>query len=98
MRQLAAAADAARAGRTPDPWLSSARHHVSLFAALRMFPRNDRCVVPQPPELEGVIEHYLQCTNEVPKPFWWTKTADEILGSVAPDWPSRPPLLWVATV
>ena len=34
-------------------------------------------------ELELAIEHYLEVTNEAPRPFVWTKTADEILASVA---------------
>jgi transposase len=34
-------------------------------------------------ELETAIEHYLSITNAAPKPFIWTKTADEILASVA---------------
>jgi transposase len=34
-------------------------------------------------ELEAAIPHYLAVTNEEPKPFVWTKTADEILASVA---------------
>ena len=34
-------------------------------------------------ELETAIKHYLAITNESPKPFVWTKTADEILASVA---------------
>jgi transposase len=33
--------------------------------------------------LENAINHYLKFTNENPKPFIWTKTADEILASVA---------------
>jgi transposase len=33
--------------------------------------------------LEQAIEHYLQTHNEDPRPFVWTKTADEILASVA---------------
>lgn len=33
--------------------------------------------------LEAAIRHYLTLTNEAPKPFVWTKTADEILTSVA---------------
>jgi transposase len=33
--------------------------------------------------LEEAIREYLTMTNESPKPFIWTKTADEILGSVA---------------
>ena len=34
-------------------------------------------------ELESAIKQYLAVTNESPKPFVWTKTADEILASVA---------------
>jgi transposase len=34
-------------------------------------------------DLETAIKHYLVATNESPKPFAWTKTADEILTSIA---------------
>ena len=34
-------------------------------------------------ELETAIKNYLASHNESPKPFIWTKTADEILASVA---------------
>jgi transposase len=34
-------------------------------------------------ELEAAIKRYLALHNEAPKPFAWTKTADEILESVA---------------
>jgi transposase len=34
-------------------------------------------------ELETAIKTYLAVTNESPKPFVWTKTADEILANVA---------------
>jgi len=34
-------------------------------------------------QLEAAISHYIEVTNEGPKPFVWTKTADEILASVA---------------
>jgi transposase len=34
-------------------------------------------------ELEEAIRRYIAATNEEPKPFVWTKTADEILASVA---------------
>jgi hypothetical protein len=34
-------------------------------------------------ELEAAIDRYLTVYNEAPKPFVWTKTADEILTSVA---------------
>jgi transposase len=33
--------------------------------------------------LEAAIRHYIAVTNEAPKPFVWTKTADQILASVA---------------
>jgi len=33
--------------------------------------------------LEAAIESYIAVTNEQPKPFVWTKSADEILASVA---------------
>jgi transposase len=33
--------------------------------------------------LEAAIRQYIAVTNETPKPFVWTKTADEILASVA---------------
>jgi transposase len=34
-------------------------------------------------ELEAAIKSYLAITNQAPNPFVWTKTADEILASVA---------------
>jgi len=34
-------------------------------------------------ELETAIRRYIDITNERPKPFTWTKTADELLASVA---------------
>jgi len=34
-------------------------------------------------ELEDAIRRYIEVTNHRPKPFVWTKTADEILSSVA---------------
>ena len=34
-------------------------------------------------ELEQAIRSYLNSYNEDPKPFIWTKTADEILASLA---------------
>ena len=34
-------------------------------------------------ELEAAIYRYLDITNEAPKPFVWTKTADQILANVA---------------
>jgi len=34
-------------------------------------------------ELKQAIDAYLEATNDAPKPFIWTKTADQILASVA---------------
>jgi transposase len=34
-------------------------------------------------ELEGAIREYIELHNEDPKPFVWTRTADEILASIA---------------
>jgi hypothetical protein len=34
-------------------------------------------------ELETAIKNYLAVSNQSPKPFIWTRTADEILASVA---------------
>lgn len=34
-------------------------------------------------ELEAAIYHYLEVANHEPKPFIWTKTADQILASIA---------------
>ena len=34
-------------------------------------------------ELQDAIRHYLELNNRHPKPFIWTKTADQILESVA---------------
>jgi transposase len=34
-------------------------------------------------DLEAAIRRYLTLHNQDPKPFVWTKTADEILGTVA---------------
>lgn len=34
-------------------------------------------------ELEGAIREYIEVHNEDPKPFVWTRTADEILASIA---------------
>jgi hypothetical protein len=33
-------------------------------------------------DLENAIKAYLEATNADPKPFRWTKTADDILASI----------------
>ena len=34
-------------------------------------------------ELESAIQRYVDATNAQPKPFVWTKTADEIFASIS---------------
>ena len=34
-------------------------------------------------ELEAALQRYVETYNQDPKPFAWTKTADEILAAVA---------------
>lgn len=33
-------------------------------------------------ELEAAIQRYVDASNAEPKPFIWTKTADEVLASI----------------
>jgi hypothetical protein len=42
-----------------------------------------RGVCRSTPEIETAIERYIEQHNDHPKPFVWTKTADQILESVA---------------
>ena len=51
-------------------------------AGLGCSPKSS-CAVECSGELEAAIYRYLDVTNEDPKPFVWTKTADQILASVA---------------
>jgi transposase len=52
------------------------------FAALTQ-KQIKRGAHPSTRALEAAIRQYIAVTNEDPKPFVWTKTADEILASVA---------------
>jgi hypothetical protein len=52
------------------------------FAALTTKPLR-RGVHRSTRELEAAIRRYIETTNAQPKPFVWSKTADEILASVA---------------
>jgi len=52
------------------------------FAALTQ-KQIKRGAHPSTRALEAAIRQYIAVTNETPKPFVWTKTADEILASVA---------------
>ena len=54
-------------------------------------------------ELEAAIYRYLDVTNEDPKPFVWTKTADQILANVARFLPTNfeymaPEVTWLSPV
>jgi hypothetical protein len=42
-----------------------------------------RAVFRSVKELEVAIREYIEVHNENPKPFVWTKTADQILASIA---------------
>ncbi len=46
-------------------------------------PRIRRGVFRSVPELEAAIREYIDAHNENPKPFVWTRTADQILASIA---------------
>ena len=52
------------------------------FAALTQ-KQIKRGAHPSTRALEAAIRQYIAITNEAPTPFVWTKTADEILASVA---------------
>jgi transposase len=52
------------------------------FAALTQ-KQIKRGAHPSTRALEAAIRQYIAVTNEAPQPFVWTKTADEILASVA---------------
>jgi transposase len=56
---------------------------VERFFALLTEKQIRRGVHRSTRELEQAIRHYLETYNETAKPFVWTKTADQILASVA---------------
>src|SRR5262249_20993909 len=56
---------------------------VERWSAARAKKQIKRGGHPSPRALEAAIRQYIAVTNETPKPFVWTKTADEILASVA---------------
>ena len=73
------------------PALSSALHPeggvwinlVERWFALLTEKQLRRGVHRSTRDLEATIDRFLTVYNEAPKPFVWTKTADEILASVA---------------
>jgi len=56
---------------------------VERFFALLTEKQIRRGIHRSTRELEQAIRHYLEIYNETAKPFVWTKTADQILASVA---------------
>jgi transposase len=63
---------------TSASWLNLVERWVGLLTEKQL----RRSVHLSVRDLEAAIYHYLDVTNESPKPFVWTKTADEILESV----------------
>ena len=64
---------------TSASWLNLVERFFATLSSRQIkrgSPRSTR-------ELEGAIRAYLDIHNQNPKPFIWTKTADEILASVA---------------
>ena len=64
---------------TSASWLNL----VERWVALRTEKQLRRGVHRSTQALQTAIRAYIAHTNEQPKPFVWTKTADEILASVA---------------
>ena len=63
---------------TSASWLNQ----VERFFALLTERALKRGVFRSVHELEQAIEDYIEVTNADPKPFRWTKTADDILASI----------------
>ena len=64
---------------TSASWLNLVERWLGLLTEKQL----RRGVHQSSAELEAAIYRYLDVTNEDPKPFVWTKTADQILASVA---------------
>ena len=64
---------------TSGSWLSL----VERWFALLMQKQIKRGVHRSVRELEGALKDFIAATNKSPKPFVWTKSADEILESIA---------------
>ena len=65
---------------TSASWLNLVERWFGLLTEKRL----RRGVHQSSGELDDAIYRYLDVTNEDPKPFGWTKTADQDLVSVAP--------------
>ena len=62
-----------------DAWLNLVERWFALLTERQI----RRGAHPSTKALEEAIYRYLDVTNEQPKPFVWTKTADEILANIA---------------
>ena len=63
---------------TSASWLNLVECWFSILTARQL----RRGTFPDTDALEAAIRHYIAANNEHPKPFVWTKTADEILANV----------------
>lgn len=64
---------------TSASWLNMVERWFGLLSQKQIKRGTHRSTV----ELEKAIRHYLAIHNDNPQPFVWTKTADEILASLA---------------
>lgn len=64
---------------THGSWLNQVERWFGLLTE-RQIKRGAHCSVA---ELKSAIQEYLDKNNEAPTPFVWTKTADDILASIA---------------
>jgi transposase len=63
---------------TSSSWLNQVERFFALFTARRLKRGVHRSVE----ELEAAVLAYLERHNAEPRPFRWTRTADQILASV----------------
>ena len=64
---------------TSSSWLNQVERWFALLSARQIKRGSHRSTI----ELERAIRQYLELNNREPKPFTWTKSADEILASLA---------------
>ena len=64
---------------TSASWLNLVERWFALLSEKQLHRGVHRSTI----ELESAIYHYLDITNNDPKPFVWTKTADQILANVS---------------
>jgi transposase len=64
---------------TSGSWLNQVERWFALLTERQL----RRGVFRSTQELEAAVRRYLEITNQNPRPFVWTKTADEILTNIA---------------